>query len=257
MAYQVIVAEDEPLLLQNTVSKVRALELGFEVVATAQTGIQALEHIERLHPDLLITDIRMPVMDGLELIERAREAQPGLDCVIISGYSDFEYAQRACRLQAFDYLLKPVDPAQLRDALARLKARYAVQEREMAKTFVPGDQSHREVAEALKAYLDEHYAEDVKMNLIAESLNYSAGHISRIFQQTYDVSPNRYLITLRINRACALLTSDSALTVRAVGEAVGYPEQGYFSRIFKKYTGMNPQQYRDESPQQPGDGRQI
>ena len=247
MAYRVIVAEDELLLLKNTVDKIHKLDVGFEVIASAQTGVQALELIEKHHPHLLVTDIRMPVMDGLELIERAKEIQPGLDCMIVSGYSDFEYAQRACRLQAFDYLLKPVDPAVLKEALLRLRAHYSDGERNMEEAFPAAlpDQPAQEVAEALKRYLNAHYAEDVKMSLIAGSMNYSPGHLTHIFQQAFGVTPSKYLINLRINRAQQLLSTDGALTIRAVGEMVGYPEQGYFSRIFKKYTGMNPQQYRD------------
>lgn len=249
MPYRVIVAEDEPLLLKNTIDKIHKLDVGFEVVGSAQTGVQALELVERHHPHLLITDIRMPVMDGLELIEKARETQPGLDCVIVSGYSNFEYARRACRLQAFDYLLKPVDPEALKEVLLRLRAHYGEEERGMEEVFPTAGQSAQEVAEMLRRYLDAHYSEDVKMSLIAGSMNYSAGHLTHIFQQAFGVTPSKYLINLRIRKAQQLLATDSSLTIRAIGEMVGYPEQGYFSRIFKKYAGMNPQQYRDMNPQ--------
>lgn len=251
MPYQVIVAEDEPLLLQNTIAKIHSLDLGFQVIASAQTGIQALELIEKYPPPhLLITDVRMPVMNGLELIEKAREAIPDLDCMIISGYSDFEYARQACRLQVFDYLLKPVDPAALKEALMRLKARYDAKQRELAGEFtqITANHSPQEIAETLRQYLNAHYQEDVKINLIAASINYSASQLSKIFQQAFGVTPSRYLITLRISRACRLLATEPSYTVRMIGEMVGYPEQGYFSRIFKKYTGVTPQQYRDSNP---------
>ncbi len=248
MQYQVVVAEDELLILQNTIEKIHKLDLGFHVAASAQTGVQALEKIEEFNPSLLITDIRMPVMDGLELIERARETRPDLDCIVISGYADFEYAQRACRLHAFDYLLKPVEVSALRDALERLRVRYAAERRELEAVFSGAGEgpSPQLAAELLKGYLNTHYREDVRINLIAESMNYSPGHLSRIFQQSFDVPPNRYLITLRINRACQLLASDDELTASVVGAMVGYPEPGYFTRIFKKYVGISPQQYRNE-----------
>lgn len=248
MRYQVIVAEDELLILQNTVQKIHKLDLGFQVAASAQTGVQALEKIEEFNPSLLITDIRMPVMDGLELIERAKETHPDLDCIILSGYADFEYAQRACRLHAFDYLLKPVEISALRDALERLRVRYAAERRELDAVFSGAGEgnSPQFAAGLLREYLNAHYREDVKINLIAESLNYSSGHLSRVFQQCYDVPPNKYLITLRIRRACQLLASDDEPTASAVGAMVGYPEPGYFARIFKKYMGISPQQYRNE-----------
>lgn len=255
MRYQVVVAEDELLILQNTVQKINKLDLGFHVAGSAQTGVQALEKIEELNPSLLVTDIRMPVMDGLELIERARETHPDLDCIVLSGYADFEYAQRACRLQAFDYLLKPVELSALRGALERLRVRYAARRKELDMAFSGrGGTSPQLAAELLREYLNAHYREDVKINLIAESMNYSAGHLSRVFQQSFDISPNKYLIKLRIQHACQLLTSDDELTASAVGAMVGYPEPGYFTRIFKKYVGISPQQYRNEMRQR-GEGQ--
>ena len=109
MKYGVIVAEDELLLQKNLIKKIDESPTDFQVVGAAQTGIQALELIEKEVPFLLVTDIRMPVMDGLELIQRAREINPDLDAIIVSGYSEFEYAQTAIHLQVREYLLKPVE----------------------------------------------------------------------------------------------------------------------------------------------------
>ncbi|MDD6789914.1 MAG: response regulator, partial [Lachnospira sp.] len=118
MKYGVIVAEDEILIQQNIIKKIENSGTGFTVVGKAQTGIQALELINASNPYLLVTDIRMPVMDGLELIEQARENHPDLDVIVVSGYSDFEYAKRAIHLQVREYLLKPVDEEQLRAVLS-------------------------------------------------------------------------------------------------------------------------------------------
>ena len=92
-------------------------------------------------------------------------------------------------------------------------------------------------------YITSHFAEDVNLNLIAGEFGYSQGYLTRIFQAKYGQSPNQYLIRLRINRARTLL-EDQKLSIRQVGEAVGYPDQAYFSRIFKRYMGVSPQKYR-------------
>ena len=119
--YTVIVAEDEELLLDNLIQKIHNTQLNFQVIATAQTGSQAYELVKQLSPDLLITDIKMPVMDGITLLEKVHVLNPDIQFIIISGFSDFEYAQRAIKVQAADYLLKPINPEQLYEALLNIK----------------------------------------------------------------------------------------------------------------------------------------
>lgn len=106
-AYTVVVAEDEELLLHNLVEKIHRTGLGFHVAATAQTGLQAYEAVKEHNPDLLVTDIRMPVMNGIELLEKVRNHYPLTRFIITSGFSDFEYA-KCYPLRVCEYLLKPL-----------------------------------------------------------------------------------------------------------------------------------------------------
>lgn len=126
--YTVVVAEDEELLLNNLIKKIERTDLGFEVVASAQTGIQAYDLLKDHMPDVLITDIRMPAMDGIALLTKAREHFPLMKFIIISGFSDFEYARSAITLQVSDYLLKPVDPDELKNALQSLKNKFQAEQ---------------------------------------------------------------------------------------------------------------------------------
>ena len=105
---RVIIADDEPKVLLLIKNLIQWEELGLELVATANDGISALEMIEELHPDIVITDIRMPGYDGIELIEKAKALDPRIDFIIISGYRHFNYAQKAIRFGVEDYLLKPL-----------------------------------------------------------------------------------------------------------------------------------------------------
>ncbi|WP_037289506.1 response regulator [Saccharibacillus sacchari] len=118
--YNAIIAEDSKPILRNLQMLIRSAGLPVQVTATASNGLEALEHLKSRPADILLTDIRMPKLDGLGLIEQAKKLNPRLQTVLISGYSDFEYARRALNLQAFDYLLKPVDQGQLVDVLSRL-----------------------------------------------------------------------------------------------------------------------------------------
>ncbi len=247
MKYGVVVAEDEILIQQNIIKKIEACEAGFTVVGKAQTGIQALELIREHNPYLLVTDIRMPVMNGLELIERAKELQPDLDTIVVSGYSDFEYAQQAIHLQVKEYLLKPVDPDKLKEILQSLAAQYHVKKKEVGETFSSdlSSRSPSEIAELLMDYLTREYARELNLNLIAENLNYSPSYLTKIFQQYYHVPPTKYLINLRMQKAKEMMEKSPDTPLHLIGEAVGYSDPAYFSRVFKKYEGVSPQKFRD------------
>ncbi|GIO40281.1 response regulator transcription factor [Paenibacillus apis] len=117
--YRVLIAEDSKPILRNIQSLLTSLELPLDLAAKAANGEEALELIRQQHFDLLLTDIRMPKMDGLALIEQAKQLHPRLLAVLISGYNDFEYTRKAINLQVFDYLLKPVERKQLAEVMER------------------------------------------------------------------------------------------------------------------------------------------
>ncbi len=249
MKYSIVVAEDEPLLLENLIQKIEKADVGFEVIGSAQTGIQAYELIEEYNPDVLITDIRMPAMDGLALIQKVTESHPRMDFIITSGYSDFEYARTAIKFRVYDYLLKPVDIEELKSVLGSLKTKYTLEQNALEDIFRnTTTKSPVEIAALLKDYIIQNFTEEINLNLIAHNMNYSSSYLTKIFCQYYDCTPSKYIISLRIQKAQQLLSHHSELSVRQIGEAVGYPEQGYFSRIFKKQTGFSPLDYRESKP---------
>lgn len=246
MKYSCIIAEDEELLLQNLVQKVEQSDAGFSVAGTAQTGFQAFELIEKTNPDLVISDIRMPVMDGIALLKKVREQYPQIDFIITSGYSDFEYARSAIRYQATEYLLKPIDPDELNASLHKLRTKYMLNQSAFEDIFNQDTaaRSPAQIANILKEYLVRHYAEDINLNLIAYNMNYSSGYLTKIFVARYGSSPSKYLINLRMQKAKHLLLHSPNLSIRQIGDAVGYHDQAYFSRIFKKYCTVSPAEYR-------------
>lgn len=129
--YRVIIADDEPkvsLLIKNLI---QWNDLGLELLAIANDGISALAMIDEHRPDIVITDIRMPGYDGIELIDRAKQINPCIDFIIISGYRHFDYAQKAIRFGVEDYLLKPLKAVEINQTLRKMIAKYA--ERDLAK----------------------------------------------------------------------------------------------------------------------------
>lgn len=118
-----MIVEDEPPIIRY-LSKLLALHCReFEVVATADNGAEALEKIGAVKPDVVLTDIKMPVMDGIELVKTLHTDYPEIYSVFVSGYQDFAYAREAIQSRVLDYLLKPVDPEQLHELLNKLAVR--------------------------------------------------------------------------------------------------------------------------------------
>lgn len=246
MKYTIVVAEDEELLLNNLIQKIHRADEGFEVVGKAQTGSQAYELIEQLSPDVVVTDIRMPVMDGIALLTKVREQFPLTKFIITSGFSDFDYARSAINLKVSDYLLKPIDPDELKAVLQKIKKEFQITKSCYDEVFNHGTtrMAPAQIAALLKDFLVENYAQDINLNLIANNLNYSPSYLTKIFCQVYDCTPSKYIINLRMSQAQKMLQHNPELSIRQIGEITGYHDQGYFSRIFKKHTGKSPIEYR-------------
>lgn len=247
--YTVVIAEDEKLLLDDLVQSVEEAGLGFKVIGQAQTGTQALELVNELSPNLVISDINMPMMDGVTFLEQVYDYSPSTRMIIISGYADFEYAQRAIHIKVSDYLLKPVDPNKLYEALLNVRTSLDRVRDTFSRFFDEAAlrNNPETIAITLKSYIQSHYQEEINLNLIAQQLNYSLAWLTKLFNQYFETTPLKYLINLRIAKAKSLLLHNPELSVRQVGESVGYDDQGYFSRIFKKYTGLSPADYRESA----------
>ena len=125
--YTVIVAEDEEKIRRGIVRNVKWESVGFRVIGEAENGADALEMVEQLEPDLLITDIRMPFINGIELARQIREVRPAVQIMFLSGYDDFSYAQEAIQYNIISYLLKPISAEDLEKELAKVKKKLDMQ----------------------------------------------------------------------------------------------------------------------------------
>ena len=119
--YRILLVDDEEEVRRGIIRKMEWESLGFEVAGDAENGEEALEKVEQLQPDVVITDIRMPYMDGLTLTRRIRQKYPSMRVLIFSGFDDFEYAQQAIKLNVTEYILKPVNVEELSEILTRVR----------------------------------------------------------------------------------------------------------------------------------------
>ena len=242
--YQILLVDDEYYVRQSLLRRIRSLENDdFKVIAEAENGEAALEMLQLHDVQMVITDIRMPVLDGLDLTKQIHEKYPGMITVILTGYADFEYAQKALRYGAFDYLLKPVSEESLDDLLNRVRRKlsehYELLEDERSRL------SGEEYVQKAVRYMEEHYMENIDIGLMASELGFHSAYLTRLFGRYAGESPLKYLTNIRIREARRLLL-DTSLPISAIGERVGYPDQFHFSKTFRKVTGVNPSTFRKE-----------
>ena len=249
--YDVLVVEDEPMILNNIVKKLEQSDMGFAVTQTAKNGKQALELVQGKLPDVIFTDIRMPILDGIQLIQHIDAHYASIRTVILSGYSDFEYARTAIRYNVRNYLSKPLDKQDLHECLLKLRIEMdaehdSVLERMKVLKATQGENVQDSI-EKLRLFLNENYMHDFRLDQIAQQLNFNSSYLSKWFVKIVGETPSLYMINLRISKAKRLLLSVQELSVKQVGEMVGYADQNYFSRLFKQQTGLSPKQYRENA----------
>jgi two-component system response regulator YesN len=244
--YSVLLVEDEQWVRKGLRRKIDSLDLGFNVAAEARDGIEALQIMEDSSVDLLVTDIRMPAMDGIELIRNAFFAYPGTAAIIVSGHGDFEYARKAIKYEVKEFLLKPVSDVALSEALASVRIKLDAQAEDALRGLPSGGllSGQEEIAQTLELYIRENFRRDIRLKEISEKLGVSTDYLSKAFKKHSGETPLKQIIKLRMNEAKQLLSSNPGLDVRTVGELVGYEDQFYFSRMFKIHVGLYPSEYR-------------
>jgi YesN/AraC family two-component response regulator len=249
--FSYVVAEDEDRMRDYMTRKTAELDPYFKFVGAAADGEEAVELVERYLPDLLITDIKMPVLDGLELVDRIRRTNADIRILIISGYSEFAYARRAIELGVDDYILKPIDSEALRETLRRVRIRLEASAGVVDKEYGLDriGSSEKDLAKAIKVYLQENYRQPYSLERLAASFGCKAAYLLRLYNRITGNTPTQELIKLRIEKAKRLLVGHPNLEVKQVASVVGYEDPLYFSRLFKRETGFAPTVFRDSMNQ--------
>ena len=249
----ILIVEDEPRARDGFRRTLEAWSTGRHRILCADNGAEALRLLEETLVDVLVTDIRMPGVDGLDLIEHVRRRPRPPVCVLISGYPEFEYAQRAIRLGVVNYLLKPVDRRKLVEAVEQALA--AGEERERIermsrlvdeKLITAEDEgpSNPSVRAALQ-YVEERLHEPLHLRDVAEHVHLNPSYFSALFKEQTGLTFSEYVARSRIRKAKQLLLS-TALPVEDIAERVGYRTAKYFIKVFRDYEGVSPSRYRRE-----------
>lgn len=258
--YKVLIAEDEKWIRTGLAQTVDWAGLGFGTVLEAPDGNTALELALREKPEVILSDIKMPQLTGLELAERLRREGSDAHIILISGFGEFSFAQRAIHLGVTEYLLKPIDMDQLlavlRSCVRQLEGKQkAAPERPAAGPRLPILQGRdlqkanpgKNIGQLIQMaidYIQKYYYEDISMNMVAQHLCVNPSYFSHVFSEKMGIPFIKYLNNYRIAIAKQLL-ADPTIKVYEVANLVGFDDYRYFSKTFKKIEGVSPDFYRN------------
>lgn len=246
--YTIFLVEDEAVIRTGLKQLIEEVIGGFRVAGEAGNGREALDTLASMPmPDLLMTDIRMNEMNGIEMIGRIRGMYPALPILILSGYAEFEYAKQALRYGISDYLLKPVDRVELTQVLNRIKRELAVRSGAAEGEGAGEDaQSGRMLIRKVKELVAERLDQEISLPYLADQVHLNPQYLSALFKSETGQNFSDYVLQCRMNRAKQLL-KETHLRIYEVASLSGYASAKHFMAVFKDAVGLTPTQYRDRS----------
>lgn len=245
--YKIVLIDDEPWALLYMKKIFQREDLGYEVAAAESSSDAALRAIEKIHPDVVITDVRIPHMTGLELLLYLREHEIRCEVVVVSAFAEFSYAQSALRYGAFDYYVKPVSPEDAEKLLYKLRLKMEKKGEMVPETDSDAkeDMDSDYIFQKILVYINNHYKERILIKELAACFGFTPNYCSSLFVKKTGMTFSQYLTKLRMEQSVRML-KNLDLPLKKIATAVGYEDEVYFYKVFKKYFGVTPAQYREK-----------
>lgn len=238
--YSLVIIEDELTMLECLKKHIPFNDLNIRLIGCATNGLDGLKCIESMNPDIVISDISMPRMSGIELLKYLDSSK--VKFIFLTAHANFEYAKTAISHGVVEYLLKPVFP---KDIMLSLKKCIALLEKEKIYKALPvvsqnkgNEKEIRPIIRKMKAYAEENI-KDLSFDKLANYLGFSPNHLRNIFKKETGTSFKKYILSIRMEKARKLLSSEY-YKVYEVAEMVGYKDIQSFRAVFKEYFGTMP-----------------
>ncbi|MCR4757852.1 MAG: response regulator [Butyrivibrio sp.] len=250
--YRVLIVEDEDIIRKGIAYTMDWMGMGCTIAGEAANGKEGLDKIKELEPDIVLADIMMPVMDGIEMIKEA-EKEFSFKSIILTSYADFEYAKQAVNMGVSAYLMKPVDEEELKKSIAKITSEIEKERQyeEITKKqvnpedadiiFVKSDKENDYVQHVLDT-TKEKYADKISIEGFSEELGVSASYLSRKFKEATGTSYLDFLNKYRVQQAVKFLETGK-YKVYEVSDMTGFTDYKHFNTVFKRYTGVSPSEF--------------
>lgn len=251
--YRLLVVEDEPLVRKGIVTLIPFDQLGIHQVLEASNGQEALEKIREFDPHILLCDINMPKLNGLELAKIVKEEKPWIKIGMITGYDFFDYAKQALKIGVEDYILKPVSKQDVYEVLVNLIKKIQQEEtmKEVYKTIQADNGNLMELdstgyRKQIQEIMDENIdQEDFSLTILASKIGLTNSYLSSLFKKIFGIPFQEYMLNERLEKGKILLLSTS-LKNYEIAEKIGISDPNYFSTLFRKKYGYSPNQYKQK-----------
>ncbi len=253
--YRVLIVEDEDIIRKGIAYTMDWVGMGCTIVGEAANGREGLDKIKELSPDIVLADIMMPVMDGIEMIRLSKESEEygEYKAIFLTSYADFDYAKKAIDLGVAAYLMKPVDEEELKKSIAKVILEIEkehqleqINRKNVIATgadtvFIKTDKEN----DYIQQILDEtktRYSEKISIETFSEDLGVSASYLSRKFKESTGTGYLDFLNKYRVQQAVKLLETGK-YKVYEVSDMTGFSDYKHFNTVFKRYTGEAPSEF--------------
>lgn len=238
---RMFIVDDEWIIAESLSMMEEWSDRNISIVGTAYNGYDAIRFLQEESVDLVITDIRMPDINGLQLLQYIYEELPDTKVIMISGYEDFSYARQALKYKARGYVLKPIDTDELLEIVDEIIKEYH-------SVPIPSEPllprtHHESIVIKAKHYVQSHLNKPISLSDVADYVKLTPHYFGQIFKNESGMLFTTYLTQTRMEKACELLT-DSKLKIYEVCEKIGYLDSKYFSKVFQKTYGITPNEFR-------------
>lgn len=251
---KLLFVEDEVLTREGILSIVNLEEIGITEVFTADDGLLGLKEAKIHQPNIVLTDVRMPRMTGVDMAFKIREFLPACRIIFLSGYSDKEYLKAAISLSAVDYIEKPIIPKEVAGALSKAVAS-VLEERRVQKLEAAEQEqepitpplywnSREELADRVEKYVDDScLKQSFSLDEIADTFDLTKQHLCWVFKQEKDITISQYATERRLAWAKSYLAEHPTALIKHVAILAGFSDSNYFIKTFRKHEEITPAEY--------------
>lgn len=241
---KVLLVDDERWVRTALKWTINKLNLPLQVVHECQNGLEALDWIKMNEVDLILTDIRMPVMDGLALVKELSSLNGAYDVIVISVHDEFQFVQQAMRSGVTDYLLKPIEENEIKVCLEKWLNRKSSEGNTSKQKLAEKENFPLSTIDRILDYIEKTPLDQITLKEAAESIHINPSYLSQLFKQQLNKKFVDYITELRIEESKRLL-QNTTLRMSEIAERVGYSDLAYFSNNFKRIVGSSPSEYRN------------
>ena len=242
--WKVVAADDEGYIREALKKLINWEKMNCDLVSVLEDGQELIQCIENESPDIVITDIQMPGVNGLEVCKYLYETRPETQIIILTAYSDFDYAKFAIKYNVCEYVLKISIMDELPEALEKATGKLTQLKKEIEKEEAAVSEQ-RTLLQQIDQYVEQNFKNKISLDEIADELHVNRSYLSRFYKNKTGINLFDTILNLRIEAAKEYLLNTDMKTYE-ISEAIGVDDAGYFSKMFKKITGVSPKEFRKQ-----------